>query len=161
MRIELTCCLCRRRIGQQADVYHLDTEWQRRCPGMRGALACERCATLRNSWSCLEAGGGYVDGHIPSEHQPPDADFDSWSHLSSPGTPKAMAWLYPAAAIAQGATEYLARRLQLGLRDRAMAQNIRVALEAAGYAAEAADAEWNAEHRRIARRRQPSWADDN
>ncbi|AGL15148.1 hypothetical protein L083_1638 [Actinoplanes sp. N902-109] len=31
-RLHLTCCLCRKPIPQNADVYALDHEWQRRYP---------------------------------------------------------------------------------------------------------------------------------
>lgn len=76
---------------------------------MRGTLACAKCAT-ETYWSCETAGGQFVADHIPSATQPPNRDFDAWSHIGHASTHVASVLLNPWSGMLQGAADYLRSR---------------------------------------------------
>jgi hypothetical protein len=100
----ISCCLCRRAIPLAQDVFELDAEWQRRFPEMRGTLACGACA-LCKPWRCTNGDGSYIDGHIAADNEP--CCVDAWSHVSPPGTHRAMVMSNPRSGLLQGAEAYL------------------------------------------------------
>jgi hypothetical protein len=117
-KFRITCCLCGKLIPLASDAYDLDKEWQRRFPQMNGTIACS-CA-LDISWQCRQPGGGYVEGHIPavdSTGAPKSSgrDFDSWSHIGSPGTHVYRVTANPWSGLLQGAEEYLRYTAQRGV----------------------------------------------
>ncbi|MFJ8846676.1 hypothetical protein ACIRFF_27700 [Streptomyces cyaneofuscatus] len=97
-------CRCGTSIPLAQDIYELDAEWQRRFPDMVGALACHPCA-LRTYWRCAGRDGAYVDGHLPAGLS--TRCFDSWNHVSSPGTHRRMAVSSPHSGLLQRAEAYL------------------------------------------------------
>lgn len=99
----IRCCRCGKSIPLAQDIYELDAEWQRRFPDMVGTLACHRCA-LRTPWRCTDRDDSYVDGHLPAARH---RCFDAWSHVSPPGTHRAMVVSSPRAGLLQGAEQYL------------------------------------------------------
>lgn len=102
----LTCGSCRRRIGQSADVYLVDEEWERRFAGhMSGRIVCLRCANAHQE-SCELADGSYVPGHVRVPI-PGRTDFDLWSHLLRCSTQRAAVLSDPASGLRQGAEAYL------------------------------------------------------
>lgn len=105
----LSCCLCRRPIGQRADVYALDAEWQRRYPEMVGNLACSGCALTKHAWRCDDARGRYIDGHVRAIQRTEPPCLDSWDHIAEYGTRAAMVLLYPRSGLLQGAESAVRR----------------------------------------------------
>ncbi|MGQ4732665.1 hypothetical protein ACUN3E_34040 [Streptomyces sp. Ju416(a)] len=74
---------------------------------MVGTLACHDCA-LRTYWSCTGHDGAYADGHIPAPRHYSNPDcIDAWSHVSAPGTHRAMVVMSPCSGLLQGAEAYL------------------------------------------------------
>lgn len=71
---DLHCGLCGHRFGRRADVWLLDSQWQRRFPDMEGRAACARCMT-KHYWRCDEECAFEGDRH-----------FDSWHHVEMWGT---------------------------------------------------------------------------
>ena len=101
----IKCCLCRKNVPLAGDVIALDSEWQRRHPGMRGTLACERCPIVRGWNCCTTTRGAFVDGHVAAPDG--DNDIDSWSHLLGQGAHRAMVVAHPRSGLLQGAEPYL------------------------------------------------------
>jgi hypothetical protein len=100
---QVVCCLCRRPIPPEQDVFATDAEWQRRFPAMVGVLACEECV-LEAEWKCQDEVGEFVPGHIPATgHGAGDQDIDSWSHLPAQGSQATMVQHFPHEATDQGA----------------------------------------------------------
>lgn len=103
--LRLVCCMCSKPIAQRADVYPLDDEWARRYPGLRGRIACHRCALRDHHWECELPGGGFVPGHIPVGGD--GADIDSWSHVGPSCTQVAAVLLDLDSAMIQGGADYV------------------------------------------------------
>lgn len=98
-KVELTCCLCGKRIPGTSDVYPLDAEWQRRHPGLTGYLAC-RCALAQKwYWHCSPP--------APSHIRPKNGCVDAWSHLGVACTHKGAAQHHALSALRQGAEAYV------------------------------------------------------
>jgi hypothetical protein len=133
-KFRIACCLCGKPIPAASDVYALDREWRRRYPNMTGTLACAKCALRNYSWQCRERHGSYVAGHIAAldetgTPQPPDRDFDSWSHVGPAGTHVAMVVANPWSGMLQGAQEYLRYSLRRPGIDLDLARRLQAVLE--------------------------------
>lgn len=126
--LRLRCCLCRKLIAQRVDVFRLDGEWHRRFPQMVGSIACQKCAQETEWGLCDRQDGSFPEGHVTS--QTGGSICDSWAHVTSSGTQRAVVALDPESGVRQGGREYLASVISKGaIADRHRAKIERALLQ--------------------------------